>query len=125
MSHTSEPWKIDDRPFEGIPAWIIETETELIAVVPKWTSKESYARLIVTAVNSHYDLLAALKEAFSHCGECGGTGIAYTMEDETQIGQAPGSSAIDCPECIVWREAIAKAEPPGVGNSGGRVKGTD
>lgn len=33
------------------------------------------------------------------CDFCDGSGIAYTMMDETEIGQAPGSSAIPCPEC--------------------------
>ena len=34
-----------------------------------------------------------------NCQTCGGTGTAHTMGDETEIGQAPGSSAIVCPEC--------------------------
>ncbi len=81
--------------------------------MPVW-----FMLLMLEKLNSHYELLAALKEACSRCG-CGGTGIDYTMEDETEIGQAPGSSAIDCPECAGWRAAITKAEPPGAGNPGG------
>ena len=70
---------------------------------------EERANQLVLAINVHDDLLAALEVACAHCGSCGGTGTAYTMEDETDIGQPPGSSAIDCPECQVWREAIIKA----------------
>ena len=33
------------------------------------------------------------------CRTCDGTGIVYTMMDETEIGQAPGSSARPCPDC--------------------------
>ena len=33
------------------------------------------------------------------CGDCDGTGSDYTMMDETDIGQPPGSSRIDCRKC--------------------------
>lgn len=51
-------------------------------------------------------LRAALQDAVDSCCECGGTGNAFTMEDETQIGQAPGSSRIDCPCCSKQRAAL-------------------
>ena len=46
------------------------------------------------------------KDGVVSCCECGGTGSVYTMEDETQIGQAPGSSQIDCPCCSKMRAAL-------------------
>lgn len=55
-------------------------------------------------------LVKALEDAVSHCGSCGGSGTAYTMEDETEIGQTPGASGIDCPECSIWRAALKAAK---------------
>ncbi len=52
-------------------------------------------------------LRAALQDAVDNCCECSGTGNAYTMEDETKIGQPPGSSRIDCPLCSKQRAALA------------------
>jgi len=54
-------------------------------------------------------MLTELQDAAAHCDACDGKGNAYTMEDETQIGQVPGSSRIDCPICTSWRVGIAKA----------------
>lgn len=42
------------------------------------------------------------------CESCDGSGIAYTMNDETEIGCAPGSSAIPCPDCGQAAEALAR-----------------
>lgn len=49
---------------------------------------------------------AALKEYVSRCPNCGGTGTAYTHEDETQVGCTPGSSGVDCVDCAVQRAAL-------------------
>lgn len=46
----------------------------------------------------------------AQCGSCDGSGVAYSMIDETEIGQAPGSSGFPCPECTDRRAAISKAE---------------
>lgn len=53
---------------------------------------------------------SALKEFVDRCPDCGGTGTAYTHEDETQVGCAPGSSGIDCPGCTAQRAALNEAQ---------------
>ena len=71
----------------------------------------------VTAFNANQQLCAdaaavikrmraALKEYVARCPNCGGTGTAYTHEDETQVGCVPGSSGVDCVECTVQRAAL-------------------
>jgi hypothetical protein len=78
---------------------------KLVADCGSTNQREANARLIAAAP----DLLAELQDAAAHCEACDGKGNAYTHEDETQVGCAPGSSRIDCPACIRWRAAIARA----------------
>ncbi len=55
-------------------------------------------------------LVEALDAEIERCHGCGGSGFAYTMEDETEIGQSPGSSRIDCPDCRDSRAALKAGE---------------
>lgn len=66
---------------------------------------QANARLISAAP----ELLEALEEQIKCCSACGGKGTYYTMSDETEIGQAPGSSGTDCHYCADARAAIAQA----------------
>lgn len=51
-----------------------------------------------------------LGEAAAGCPTCGGIGVVHTMEDETQIGEAPGSSKIPCPSCSRIRAHLAQSK---------------
>ena len=73
-------------------------------------NRAANAQFLALAWNLHDELVAALEGALRHCGSCGGSGIAYTMNNETEIGQPLGSSGIDCPECCDIRSALAKAK---------------
>jgi len=70
------------------------------------------AEACVELLNAAPELIASakeaerLREALNNCPGCDGSGNAYLMEDETEIGQAPGSSRIDCPYCTDWRAAL-------------------
>ena len=57
------------------------------------------------------ELAAMLQGEVDSCCCCDATGTAHTMADETEVGCAPGSSAIPCPVCTPWRAMIA-AMPP-------------
>ena len=70
-------------------------------------TQEAYA---VLEASHHEELVKALKAEFANCGSCGGKGICYTMGDETEIGQPPGSSGRDCEECAQTRAVLAKVE---------------
>ena len=59
-------------------------------------------------LEERWQLLEALKAR--HCGCCDGSGIAFTHPDETEVGCAPGSSGVRCPECADSLDAIAYAE---------------
>lgn len=72
--------------------------------------REANAHFIATAANCHDGLVAALEMVLKRCVSCGGSGIAYTMNDETEIGQPPGSSGIDCPKCYDIRKALDKVK---------------
>lgn len=107
---TPGPWELFNK--NGIIS-IYKKNKEVI----KWTGFDSSdypesatanAKFILLA-DHHFDaLVEALEAACARCRDCGGSGTAYTMEDETEIGCAPGSSAIECPGCSEWRELLAK-----------------
>lgn len=59
-------------------------------------------------VKARSEVLAALESMVKACDNCGGTGTAY-VGDETEYGQAPGSSAHPCVLCSKARIAVAKA----------------
>ena len=67
--------------------------------------KEAHER-IVRLERREARLTEALRDAVKRCDFCGGGGLAYSMEDETQIGQAPGSSGFECPVCSMQRAAL-------------------
>ena len=52
-------------------------------------------------------LVEATKVAIAMCLCCDGSGTAHTHPDETEVGCSPGSSAVPCPNCTDWREALA------------------
>ncbi len=60
-------------------------------------------------------LVEATKVAVAMCLCCDGTGEARTLGDETEVGQASGSSAIPCPNCTEWREILAALDGDGDG----------
>lgn len=60
-----------------------------------------------TLTKRNESLVEALEAELANCGSCSGTGTAYTHSDETEVGQAPGSSGVDCPECRQTRAALS------------------
>lgn len=78
-----------------------------LAKAPTIAPPSVYANACRDGAVAIRELRAALKDFVDRCPDCGGKGTAYTMEDETQIGQAPGSSGIDCPGCTKQRAALA------------------
>lgn len=60
-------------------------------------------RAILGQINAA--LLAARPEQ-DICPDCGDTGTVYTLEDETEIGQPPGSSSRACPRCAPKQEEV-------------------
>jgi hypothetical protein len=66
--------------------------------------KQAYAllrRLVRETVGDRPPTLSTIAavRALVGCPLCEGTGTVYTMEDETSIDQAPGSSRRECPDC--------------------------
>lgn len=55
-------------------------------------------------------LVKALEEALGWCPDCYGSGVVYTVEDETDIGVSRGASAVDCPMCTKAREVLNTAK---------------
>ncbi len=104
-THTPGPWHLDE---ELDPTAADGTTICVMLGGAEIEPAKANARLIVGAP----DMLAALQDAVNTCLRCDGKGNAYTMPDETEIGQPPGSSRIDCPNCASWRAAIAKATTP-------------
>ncbi len=114
MTHTPGPWNLNGGPNPTNPRHYTvyvkpegpETVEHICSVSdrmsPNW---EANAKLIASAP----DLLNELKYLIGNCQTCGGEGIAYTMIDETEIGQPPGSSGRSCPSCQRARDVIAKA----------------
>lgn len=71
----------------------------MIGCIPE----KSQAQLILEDLAAENDRLRdALLEMIEACDNCGGTGIAY-VGDETEYGQAPGSSAHACVLCTEAR----------------------
>lgn len=109
QTHTPVPWTART---DGDGFWWIDKDTEeggesLADMTCMRSVAGANAEFIVRAVNCHEELVKALEGRV--CGCCDGSGITYTCLDETEIGQAPGSSGIPCPECSESRAAIAKA----------------
>lgn len=69
MSYTKGKWEITEKKPEGIPSWVISTEKNIIAWVPKWTSNKANARRICQCVNNFNKLLEALEQIRhnTHC----------------------------------------------------------
>lgn len=49
----------------------------------------------------------ALEALAKDCPDCGGEGTVYLLMDETEIGQAPGSSGRDCNRCAEARALLS------------------
>lgn len=97
--HTPLPWKIRTRETPSIDTatWYIETDSALVAEVHSWVSSEANARFIVTACNSHADLLEAC---------CNALGAYQALEILGADKQLPGYE-----ECLSFlRQAIRKAK---------------
>jgi hypothetical protein len=105
IAHTPLSWRVGDRePYVEIWGPMRMNNYPILASMESEPRKAN-AELIVRAVNSHADMLAALKETAAHCYDCDGTGTFYPHGRD----EVPGSSGLDCPHCAVARAAIAKA----------------
>ena len=54
---------------------------------------------------------ALLVEMVKDCPDCGGGGIVYMVEDETEYGQSPGSSGAVCNRCTDARAFLEARKP--------------
>lgn len=68
--------------------------------------EKSQAHLILEDLSAENDRLRdALLDVIDACDNCGGGGIAF-VGDETEYGQAPGSSAHACILCTAARRVV-------------------
>lgn len=99
------PWAVEHDLLHDF-VYVVNAEGKKLASVYGYAeAKLTHADLFAAAP----ELLEALMAETKSCPDCGGTGIAYLMADETEVGQPPGSSAVDCGGCAMSRAAIAKA----------------
>lgn len=98
MSQSPLPWKVS-------PAFnVVAANGDVVALVSALSAMWDNAEFIVRCVNSHVDLLAALKKCY--CLDCG------WQHGEHMRGRDEFAALPPCPSCAPARAAIAKAEQP-------------
>ena len=93
----------------------IKARVRLLAEIGDWSLLGDYADDNIPALIEYIEalearqvkLVEATKVATAMCLCCDGSGTAHTHPDETEVGCSPGSSAVPCPNCTDWREALA------------------